>query len=280
MLEAPHPDNDAERVAALRSLGILDTPPEQRFNRVTRTAARVFGVPIALITLVDDTRQWFKSRHGLMVPETPRSVSFCGHAILADEVFVVEDARADPRFADNPLVTGAPFVRFYAGRPLTTPGGVKLGTLCLIGREPRTLSDTDRLTLEDLAGWAEREINLSIEHSRIRAQLVSVLDRIAEGALLFGTDGRIQWANEQLSALLGHTAPDLAGKEIDSVVARESLGPVRKAIESLRPETEKGTTTLKAQMRHKDGRTLPLQLALVVSVVDGERLVTAVISRP
>ena len=107
-----------------------------------------------------------------------------------------------------------------------------------------------------------------------------MLDRIAEGALLFGTDGRIQWANEQLSALLGHTAPDLAGKEIDSVVARESLGPVRKAIESLRPETEKGTTTLKAQMRHKDGRTLPLQLALVVSVVDGERLVTAVISRP
>ncbi len=170
-------------------------------------------------------------------------------------------------------------MRFYAGRPLATPGGAKLGTLCLIGREPRTLSDADRLTLEDLAGWAEREINLSIEFSRMHARLVSVLDRIAEGALLFGTDGRIQWANEQLSALLGHAAPDLAGKEIDSVVARESLGPVKKAIESLRPETEKGTTTLKAQMRHKDGRTLLLQLALVVSVVDGERLVTAVINR-
>jgi len=279
MLEAPIPDGDAERVAALRSLALLDTPPEQRFNRVTRTAARLFGVPVALITLVDEQRQWFKSRYGLFVNETPRTVSFCGHAILGDEIFLIEDALTDTRFADNPLVTGAPFIRFYAGRPLSSPSGVKLGTLCLIGREPRTLSDADRLTLEDLAGWAEREINLSIEFSRMHARLVSVLENVADGAILFGPDGRIQWANERLVSLLGLSADDLQGRQIDSVVARESLETVRAALAGLQPGAESTTASLQATLLHKDGKMLLMRLVLVVSVVDGERLVTAVINR-
>ena len=279
MLEAPSPDNDDQRVAALRSLGILDTPPEQRFNRITRTAARLFNVPIALVTLVDEQRQWFKSRYGLFVAETPRNISFCGHAILGDEIFVIEDAQSDARFADNPLVTGAPFIRFYAGRPLATPAGTKLGTLCLIGREPRTLSDTDRLMLEDLAGWAEREINLSIELARMHARLVSVLENIAEGAILFGPDARIQWTNGRLAALLGHTTLDLNGKGIDSIVAREALEPVNRAIEALRPGDDSSSTTLQALMRHKDGRTVLMKLSLVVSMLDGEKFVTGVINR-
>lgn len=278
MLEAPIPDDDPQRVAALRSLGILDTAPEQRYNRITRTASRLFKVPIALISLIDESRQWFKSRHGLFIPETPRNISFCGHAILADEILLVEDARADPRFADNPLVTGAPFIRFYAGRPLRTPAGVKLGTLCLIDREPRELPDADRLTLEDLAGWAEREINMSIEFARMQARLVAVLDNVADGAVLFGPDGRVQWANRRLVALLGLSADDLRGKALDSIVARQSQDAVKAALAGLQPGADAATTSLQATLLHKDGKMLLMRLVLVVSVVDGERLVTVVIN--
>lgn len=279
MQDAPIPPDDESRVAVLRGLELLDTPPEQRFNRITRTAARLFGVPISTVTLVDEKRQWFKSRYGLFVPETPRNVSFCGHAIVGDEIFVVEDAQSDPRFADNPLVTGAPFIRFYAGRPIKTPGGVKLGTLCLMGREPRKFGDADLLTLEDLAGWAEREITLSLEFSRMHSRLVSVLENVAEGAILFGPDGDIEWANERLGELLGRPARTLHGQGIDDIVARESLSPVRKVIESLQPNTEHSTNKLDAQLRPQDGKPVPVKMAFVVSIVDGERFVTAVINR-
>jgi diguanylate cyclase (GGDEF)-like protein len=121
-------------------------------------AKRLFGVPIALISLVDANRQWFKSCHGLNVNETSRDVSFCGHAILADGVFVIEDALLDERFNDNPLVTGDPNIRFYAGFPLTVANGSKLGTLCVIDRQPRKLTDDDRALLKDLARMAEQEI--------------------------------------------------------------------------------------------------------------------------
>jgi PAS domain S-box-containing protein len=279
MQDAPIPPDDKARVAALRSLDLLDSPPEQRFNRITRTAARLFGVPIATVTLVDENRQWFKSRYGLFVAETPRNVSFCGHAILNDEVFVIEDARADPRFADNPLVTGEPFIRFYAGRPIRTPGGVKLGTLCVMGREPRAFSDADLLTLEDLAGWAEREINLSMEFSRMHSRLVSVLENVAEGAILFGPDGNIEWANERLAELVGQPAASLHGKDIDAVVMRESLSAVRKVIEALEPNTERSTGKIDAQLRQQGGKAATVKMAFVVSVVDDERFVTAVINR-
>src|SRR5438270_10055720 len=118
MIPPALPADEPERLAALQALHVLDTPPEERFDRITRVARRLFGVPIALISLVDARRQWSKSRQGLDLPEAAREVSFCGHAILGDEVFVVPDARQDPRFAANPLVTSEPHVRFYAGQPL------------------------------------------------------------------------------------------------------------------------------------------------------------------
>lgn len=158
MIEPGTPEDETRRLAALRALRILDTPAEERFDRITRTARRLFNVPIALISLVDGDRQWFKSCQGLAVNETSRSVSFCGHAILQDEPLVVPDAASDPRFHDNPLVTGDPTIRFYAGCPLRAPDGSKLGTLCLIGREPRTLTDEEVASLRDLAAWAESEI--------------------------------------------------------------------------------------------------------------------------
>jgi len=158
MLEPPKPSDEAERMQTLRSLQILDSAPEERFDRLTRLAKRLFDVPIALVSLVDENRQWFKSCVGLPVRETPRDISFCGHAILGNDTFVVEDTHDDDRFRDNPLVTGEPHIRFYAGRPLSAPNGHKLGTLCIISPEPRAFSPTDAELLDDLARMAEDEI--------------------------------------------------------------------------------------------------------------------------
>ncbi|PIM54309.1 histidine kinase [Roseateles chitinivorans] len=150
MMTAPIPANEAERIQALRELLILDTPPEERFDRIVEFAAEEFGVPIALISLVDDNRQWFKARFGLAVCETDRQSSFCGHAIHVSEVTVVPDATQDPRFADNPMVLGPPNIRFYAGAPLEIRPGIRVGTLCLIDRRRRTLDDTDLAILMSL----------------------------------------------------------------------------------------------------------------------------------
>ena len=123
MQEPPRPANEPDRLQALRQLLILDTPPEERFDRLTAFAAQEFDVPTALLSLIDDDRQWFKSRVGVDSCETPRSISFCGHAILQDDIMVVPDVNQDERFIDNPLVTGEPHIQFYAGSPLKLPGG-------------------------------------------------------------------------------------------------------------------------------------------------------------
>ncbi|CAM2160285.1 MULTISPECIES: sensor domain-containing diguanylate cyclase [Paraburkholderia] len=158
MLRPSAPENEAERVEILRSFQLLDTQPEERFDRITRLARRLFNVPIAAVTLVDTRRQWFKSHPGLDVSETPRDVSFCGHAILGDDLFFVSDARTDVRFADNPLVTGAPNIRFYAGCPLSAGHQMRIGTLCLIDDRPREFDDEERIVLRDLADMAQEEI--------------------------------------------------------------------------------------------------------------------------
>lgn len=150
MIPAPLPPDEAARLRALHALLILDTPPEERFDRVVRFAADELGMPMALVSLVDGERQWFKSRVGLDALETPRDIAFCAHAILQPDTFVVEDAREDERFFDNPLVTGAPFIRFYAGAPLTAPGGARVGTLCVLDSQPRALDAVERAVLEAL----------------------------------------------------------------------------------------------------------------------------------
>ncbi|MET0211231.1 MAG: GAF domain-containing protein [Burkholderiaceae bacterium] len=158
MITAPIPENETERLQALRELLILDTPPEERFNRIVEFAAEEFGVPIALLSLIDSDRQWFKARFGLNVCETGRDISFCGHAIHAPEVMVVSDATLDPRFVDNPLVTGAPHIRFYAGAPLEISPGVRIGTLCLIDRRRRAFDETDLAILMSLRDLAVSEL--------------------------------------------------------------------------------------------------------------------------
>lgn len=152
------PIDEVSRIDALESLEILDTLPEEKFDRITRLCCRVFDVPIALVSLVDSDRQWFKSCQGLDMRETSRDISFCGHAILGSEVFVIPDTAKDARFSDNPLVTHDPHFRFYAGYPLQSLNGSNLGTLCIIGREPKEFTQKDIDALSDLGYIIEQEI--------------------------------------------------------------------------------------------------------------------------
>jgi len=158
MQEPALPIEEPRRLQTLRALRLLDSEPDERFDRLTRLAQHLFSVPIALVSLVDENRQWFKSCIGLTVSETPRDISFCGHAILGNGAFIIPDARADERFRDNPLVLDEPHIRFYAGCPLSAPDGSKLGTLCIIDREPRHLDEQQLSLLNDLARMAENEI--------------------------------------------------------------------------------------------------------------------------
>lgn len=158
MQKATPTTNEQQRLDALYRLGVLDTPSEERFDRITRLAQRFFNVPIALVSLVDRDRQWFKSRQGLDACETGRDISFCGHAIKSEELMVVENAAEDERFHDNPLVTGEPYLQFYAGCPLRAPGGELIGTLCLIDTRPRRLSSKELASLRDLGAQVEEEL--------------------------------------------------------------------------------------------------------------------------
>ncbi|HEY7884401.1 MAG TPA: GAF domain-containing protein, partial [Cellvibrionaceae bacterium] len=177
-MQAPdYPHNDPERLEALRGLNLLDTAPEERFDRLTRLAKRMFKVDIALVSLVDESRQWFKSRQGLEACETGRDISFCGHAILGAESFIVPDAQSDPRFSDNPLVCGGPHIRFYAGVPLTTTDGHRVGTLCIIDSQPRKLDPEERQSLEDIAGCVVEEIN-RVHSQSLRQQVQADAERV------------------------------------------------------------------------------------------------------
>jgi GAF domain-containing protein len=147
MVPAPIPADEAKRLQALRDLSILGTPPEPRFDRIVQFAAGEFDMPIVLVGLIDEHRQWFKAKVGLDASEFAREVSFCGHAIVQSDLVIIEDATRDARFADNPLVTGPPHVRFYCGAPLPLPSGAAVGTLCLIDRQPRSFGPLDQAIL-------------------------------------------------------------------------------------------------------------------------------------
>jgi diguanylate cyclase (GGDEF)-like protein len=166
-MNAPQiPEDEALRRRSLYELDILDSGTEEAYDRVTRTAARLFEVPIALVSLVDANRQWFKSRCGLEACETRRDISFCGHTILSETPLVVEDASRDLRFSDNPLVIGEPSIRFYAGQPLETPDGSRIGTLCLIDRKPREFGSEELLALKDLGGIIENLLAIRLQTTR------------------------------------------------------------------------------------------------------------------
>ncbi|HMI46725.1 MAG TPA: ATPase, T2SS/T4P/T4SS family, partial [Gemmatimonadaceae bacterium] len=151
------PQDEAERLIEFRLSAAVDSDPEERFDKISRMAQRVFKVPFAGISFVEDERQWFKSKVGLPIPDSARDMSFCGHAITSDQVLVVEDAALDPRFAQNPIVLEDPHIRFYAGQPVKGPGGHNVGTLCIMDKVPREFSEEDLSTLSDLGEMVEKE---------------------------------------------------------------------------------------------------------------------------
>ena len=179
MIDRPTWDAEEARVDTLRRFAVLDTPPEENFDRLIRLAASLFDTPIALLSLIDERRQWFKAAVGVSVSETPREIAFCDVAIAGDGVMVVADARQDTRFNTNPLVVGDPKIRFYAGAPLVASDGSKLGTLCVIDRRPRTFDPNQQEMLAQLSRLAMEHLELRLELLEATAsknQLRAVID--------------------------------------------------------------------------------------------------------
>jgi diguanylate cyclase (GGDEF)-like protein/PAS domain S-box-containing protein len=233
MTPAALPPDEPARLAALRSLDILDTPAEAEFDALVQAASTVCGTPISLVSLVDEDRQWFKANHGLPgATQTPRYMAFCSHAILDDELFVVNDALADERFADNPLVTGAPDIRFYAGAPVRLSDGQRVGTLCVIDRRARQLDATQRDVLISLSKAVSRALEgrHATQHLRAavdelegkRQMLDATLRSIEDAVLATDAAGRIHWANQAAERLLGCSAQRLQGQPLRRAVALSS----------------------------------------------------------
>jgi len=240
LCKTPHPPtpvDETERLGRLHELGVLDTPPDERFDRLTRLAKRLLHTPIALVSLIDVDRQWFKSCNGLSVSETPRSISFCGHAVLQRQIFIVPDAALDPRFCANPLVTGAPFIRFYAGVPLLNGRGCgsAVGTLCVIDTRPRQIGSDDLEVLRDLALMVEQELlatrlastdSLTGIHNRRgwttsaeQALRRAVCERSPVGVLALDLDGF-----KQINDRFGHAEGDRALIDFARIMQQEFRG--------------------------------------------------------
>lgn len=249
---APSPPvNESDRLAALHETGLLDSPPEIRFDDITMLAARLCETPISLISLVDETRQWFKAKTGIDACETPREISFCGHAICEpDSILEIPDARVDPRFSDNPLVTGEPRIRFYAGVPLRTAPKLALGTLCVIDREPRKLTAEQRGLLSALARQVTALMELNVanqkleillaERNRLHAELEAryaeqraLLDTAADLVIGMNSQGKILFANASLERLLGRQMADVSDTEIADWAEADSKEVLRRAIKDV-----------------------------------------------
>ena len=218
MLSARIPENESERQANLDLYEILDTFPEEAFDAITSIAAHICGTPIALISLIDKDRQWFKSHHGLTVSETPRDFAFCAHAILdPDQLFVVEDAQLDNRFFDNPLSTGDPNVIFYAGAPLVSSEGFPLGTLCVIDNKPHTLNTEQRKALADLSS----QVIAQMELRRSLKELKSKNEELSRYAHLISHDLRSPMQSiYQLSKIIAKESEGFLNEKADKALGQ------------------------------------------------------------
>lgn len=223
---APRPPDELHRLAALHRLNQLDTAPELAFDRITRLAARVFAVQVAVVAFVDRERNWFKSAIGLDLCEVPRDQALCAHTILSDEALVVPDCTRDPRFAGNPLVTGPAGARFYAGQPVHSPDGHRVGTLCLIDRAPRAdLDRADRASLRDLAGLVEDELAAQAAHARAldakaarardrAARLQATVDAAPVALIALDPDDCVTAWNRAAERIFGWPAETVLGKPL------------------------------------------------------------------
>jgi diguanylate cyclase (GGDEF)-like protein/PAS domain S-box-containing protein len=237
MLIAPHPSNEEARLRLLRSLGVLDTAPEEDFDRITRVSAELLQVPITLVSLVDANRQWFKSKIGLEVCETSRDLAFCAHALHVQDILLIEDATQDPRFCDNPLVVGAPHIRFYAGVPLRSEDGLVLGTLCAIDTRPRNLTSKSLAAFKDLAKLVERDLLQRSVTQDMRvvweddrqakvlsdARFATVFQQTPTGKAIVDLQGRFIAVNPKLCAITGYTETQLLDRTFAQITHPDDL---------------------------------------------------------
>lgn len=265
MLKPAKPANEADRLAALHALGVLDTSPEERIDRITRLARSSLNVPIALVSLVDENRQWFKSRQGVDLTETPRDLSFCAHAVLKGDLLLVPDAQEDPRFFDNPYVVGDPYIRFYAGMPITLSSGFTVGTLCIMDRQPRHLDERQICILEDLARCATGELENQSALSYLKTirdqeqQLRAVLDGVSEAIMLVTDAGTIQAANPAAARLFGLEASQFIGQAVSLLMP---------AIRNLRWQSKTHAERQYTKALAADGSELDVEVSIQRSTVN------------
>ncbi len=215
---APLPFDEQERLAALKKFDILDTEPEVAFDSLVQLASYICQTPIAAISLVDEQRQWFKSIKGIAAQQTPRDIAFCAHTILQDEVMVVPDATLDERFFDNPLVSGGPALRYYAGVPLTTSDGYKLGTLCVLDTVPRELQPAQLDAIRVLANNIMAHLDLRLSHRNIRQYVddlqlaATIFEASSEAMIVCDENNHILTVNPAFTTLTGYSADEVLGK--------------------------------------------------------------------
>ena len=206
--------DEAERLRDLLQYRVLDTQPEAVFDNITRLAALICDVPMVAITLLDSTRQWFKSRIGLQVTETPRKIAFCSYTIAGHELVVINDARKDPRFADNPLVTSDPEIRFYAGAPLITPRGHAIGTLAVLDRVPRDLTLSQRDALKLLASQVIEQLELRRHADEGNATLRAIVSGSPRAIVAVDTQQRVLLWNQAAERMFGYTSQEAIGNPV------------------------------------------------------------------
>jgi len=234
MREAPIPENEPERLASLYSYNILDTSPEQDFNDLVQLASYICQAPISLISLVDPTRQWFKATCGLDANQTSREIAFCSHAILQPDLMIIEDALTDHRFHDNPLVISDPHIRFYAGAPLKTSEGINLGTLCVIDRVPRSLSEEQRANLTRVSRQvvALMELRRYIANQKFHEEALILRDRSIESASngILIVDAQVPgmptvYCNAAFEKITGYSKEEVLGQNCRFLQGRDKDQP-------------------------------------------------------
>ncbi|HET8704899.1 MAG TPA: PAS domain S-box protein, partial [Pseudomonadales bacterium] len=254
----------------LHALHILDTEPEARFDRITRLAQRLFNIPVALISLMDENRQWFKSKQGVNFSQTSRDQAFSAYTILQDDIFCVADLAADVRFVDNPQVSGEPHFRFYAGAPLKLSSGVRIGTLCLLDTVPRQFSEQDKLALRDLADGAEAELARAelaalteqIQFSKIRYR--TVLDTVLDAVLTIDSRGVIQTTNAAVTRMFGYGAEELTGQNVKMLMPEPYRSEHDGYLDRYHATGVTHILGVQRQLigRHKSGQCFPIELAV------------------